>query len=129
MNNSPNSKFDLFASNFVRAYWETVKKNTFPMPPDEPIEETLDELLSVISHVTEIEKHTPPLESLFRIRMTNTDGDWWLFSFHAGNEEWTLINCLAKSDHDNIPHNLLGPSYSQFFRPFLNHVVTISSFQ
>ena len=128
MNNSLKSNFDLFASKFVHAYWNTVKNNTFPMPPDEPIIETLDALLSKISHITEIEKHTPPLESLFRIRMANTDGDWWLFSFHVVNDEWVPVACLAKSDHDEKPHNLLGPQYSQLFQSFLTHVATVSNF-
>jgi hypothetical protein len=52
MDRSVSSDFERFAEWFLRAYWETVKRNAFPMPPNEPVEETAEELLSDVSHET-----------------------------------------------------------------------------
>src|SRR5436309_2660435 len=45
--------FESFSSAFVRAYWQTVKGGKFSMPPDEPVEETVEELVSSVSRETE----------------------------------------------------------------------------
>src|SRR6202008_1649762 len=44
------SRFEVFAAEFVRAYCETVKSRDFPMSPNEPVEETVDELIAAVSH-------------------------------------------------------------------------------
>ena len=48
------SKFDDFAQRFVREYWGVVKNGIFPMPPNEPVEEPLDEILAQVSYETEL---------------------------------------------------------------------------
>jgi hypothetical protein len=123
------SRFELFAREFVRAYWHTVKSAQFPMPPDEPVEETVEQLLAEISHEIEIESSSTRSEPLYKLRMTSIHGDWWLFSFREARNAWTPIGCLASSDDDEKPHDLLGPLYSQYFEPFLRHVTAIANAQ
>lgn len=84
------------------------------MPPDEPVTESLEELLSQISYKTEHNKES-------QIRMSNEDGDWWLFGFKQINTDWTLQSASAKSDKIFSPHNLLDSVYGSYFRPFLEH--------
>lgn len=75
MNANSNADFERFASSFVRAYWSTIKDGTFSMPPNEPVEETLEELLSAVSF--EIE---PINQGRYEFRMTGEAGDWWAFN-------------------------------------------------
>ncbi len=65
--------FETFAQRFVRAYWETLKSGAFPMPPNEPIDETVDELLSVVSHRTELDETRDC--PILHVQMTGTFGD------------------------------------------------------
>jgi len=117
---SAESNFEVFAAAFVRAYWETIKSGAFSMPPHEPVKESIEELLSEITHQTEFghEEHM--------INMENAHGDWWRFSFRARRGRWELVEALARSDGD-IPHNLLGPVYSRHFSPLLCHVETVAN--
>lgn len=106
--------FHSFANGFVRSYWETVKERKFPMPPDEPVDETLEELLSAVSVNVATQSDT--------ITMTSKHGDWWEFSFRKVAGAWTIDSARAKSLSPKHPHDLLGPIYSQYFRPFLEYV-------
>ena len=81
MNAAALSRFELFAEAFVRKYWETVKSGAFPMPPDEPVEETIEELLSDISHQTELGPASGHGSPSYVLRMMSAHGDWWLFVF------------------------------------------------
>ena len=54
MRSAAQSWFESFARNFIRAYWQTVKSGTFSMPPNEPVQETVDELLAEVSHSTSV---------------------------------------------------------------------------
>ena len=91
------------------------------MAPDEPVEETVEELLSEISHETEFRPASGHEGSLYMLRMMSTLGDWWLFTFRDSNRAWKLVGASARSD-GKTPHDLLGPVYSQSFEPFLRHV-------
>jgi len=107
------SNFEAFAGAFVRAYWEVIKSGTFSMPPDEPVEESIEQLLSEVSHRTEF-------------HMENAHGDWWRFSFRASGGRWELVRALARSESE-IPHDLLGPVYSHHFAPMLRHVERVTN--
>ena len=121
MNAADHSRFELFAQEFVRKYWETVKSGAFPMPPNEPVDETIEELLSNVSHQTELRPVSGCGEPSYVLRMMSTHGDWWLFTFRDTGLAWELLRASANSDNQT-PHELLGPVYSQYFEPFLRHV-------
>lgn len=117
--------FETFAQRFVRAYWETLKSGAFPMPPDEPIDETVEELLSAVSHRTELnESRGCPI---LNVQMTDTLGDSWLFSFRETAGTWMIFGCSAKSDDEQNPHDLLGSIYEPYFGAFLRHVTSIAN--
>lgn len=121
MNAAALSRFELFAAAFVRKYWETVKSGAFPMPPDEPVEETVEELLSGVSYQTELTAASAHASPSYVLRMTSRHGDWWLFTFRDSGQAWELVSALASSD-TQTPHDLLGPFYSHYFEPFLRHI-------
>ncbi len=123
MQHTDEARFASFARDFVTAYWQTVKSGIFPTPTDEPVDETIDELLSAISHTTEVGSSSGRSGAFYKLRMTNEHGDWWLFTFRERSARWTLIGCSARSDDDSHPHDLLGPTYSEYFRPFLQHAL------
>lgn len=128
MTTATHSRFELFAREFVRKYWETVKSGAFLMAPNEPIEETVEELLAGISHETELDSsgQTGPL---YKLCMLNTDGDGWHFGFRESAGSWVLVGGSASSDDDKKPHDLFGPVYSQHFEPFLHHVTEVANAQ
>lgn len=115
------SEFELFAARFVRGYWRAVKSGRFSMPPDEPVPESLDELLSEVAY--EIDSGGPPLrgEAVHRLRMWNLQRDTWTFTFRAGAGDWELTGALSKSD-GHRSDDLLGPVYGEYFGPFLASV-------
>jgi len=119
------SRFESFAKVFVRKYWETVKSGAFPMPPDEPVEETIDELMSGISHQTEL-KDASRGGTAYTLRMMSTQGDWWLFTFRDSGRRWVLVGASANSG-TRTPHDLLGPVYSCYFEPFIRHVERVAN--
>jgi hypothetical protein len=117
MKANSNADFERFASSFVRAYWSTIKEGTFSMPPNEPVEETLEELLSAVSF--EIE---PINQGSHEFRMTGEAGDWWAFGFNRQRGTWKIMSASARSDKKNSPHDLFDEGYAPHFRPFLEHV-------
>ncbi len=121
------SRFDAFAERFVRMYWEVVKERAFPMPPNEPVEESLDELLARVSHATEIQEAGSWADQVYKLRMTDACGDWWLFTFRQNSGGFELAGASAKSDDEREPHDLLGPVYAKWFRPFLAHVTELAN--
>jgi hypothetical protein len=116
------SNFEVFAEAFVRAYWETIKGGAFSMPPNEPVDQSIEELLAEVSHRTEFH----PEGSLHELHMENTHGDWWRFSFRATGRRWQLVGASARSDSET-PHDLLGPVYSRYFAPLLRHVEKVTN--
>jgi hypothetical protein len=116
MNKTDQPKFEIFAQEFVRKYWETIKSNSFPMPPDEPIEQTLEEILSEISHQTELRLTSDLGGVSYVLSMMRGQSDFWVFTFRNTNRHWELIGASARS------HDLLGPAYERHFGPFLHHV-------
>lgn len=129
MKSEKRKRFDSFSSAFVRAYWQTVKSGNFPMPGDEPVKETVEELISSVSQETEMERSGAGSGPLYKLRMTNASGDWWLFSFREDPRGWVLVGCSARSDDDDKPHDLLDPIYCSYFDPFLRHVTEVANAQ
>ncbi len=126
MNAAAHSKFEVFAQKFVRKYWETIKSGAFPMSPDEPVEQTVEELLSEISYETEFKPALGHDGASHMLRMTNTHGDSWSFIFRDSNRRWELVGASAKSDSETS-HDLLGPACAQHFAPFLHHVAGVAN--
>lgn len=118
------SHWESFARRFVREYWAVVKAGTFSMPPNEPVEESLPELLARVSYTTEYEGLAGQDDGLYKLRMADTlEGwGWWLFSFRHNGGRWKVVGCSARSDDEKRPHDLLGPVYAKWFEPFLAHV-------
>lgn len=112
------ARFEPFAGTFVRRYWEAVKSGAFPMPPDELVEEGIEDLLSKISYTVEIPDRDA---GLYLLHMVNDHGDWWRFSFRVSGRRWVLAGASAKSDGDTA-HDLLGPVHRGYFAPFLRRV-------
>jgi hypothetical protein len=129
MQSEKRERFESFSSAFVRAYWQTVKSGSFPMPGDEPVRETVEELISSVSQETEIEQSGTGSGPQYKLRMTHASGAWWLFSFREGPRGWVLAGCSARSDDDGKPHDLLGPVYCSYFDPFLRHVTEVANAQ
>lgn len=127
MRNSNKSDFELFSQDFVRAYWQAVESGDFPMPPNEPVKESIEELLSAISYATEVEPSSARAEPLCKLLMTHKLGDWWHFTFRGAANGWSLIGCTARSDDDSNPHDLLDAVYSPYFEPFLRHVTNVAN--
>jgi hypothetical protein len=129
MRSEKRQRFESFSSAFVRAYWQTVKEGKFSTPPDEPVEETVEELVSSVTQETETVQPGTGSGPLYKLRMTNTGGDWWLFSFREGPRGWVLAGCSARSGEHGKPHDLLGPIYCAYFDPFLRHVTKLANAQ
>ena len=110
------ASFEAFAERFVRCYWETVKAQTFSMPPDEPIEESIDEILSCVTSNTE---RVGADHILF---MNSGDWAWWKYVFRSTSDGWMVTGCSARSLDPSVPHDLLAPPYDHWFRPFLIYV-------
>lgn len=86
------------------------------MPPDEPVEETLEQLLSSVTVDIAEEDYSKT------IMMKSKHGDWWQFTFRTDACEWRISSCHAKSLDPESPHDLLVPPYDRYFQPFLDYV-------
>ncbi|MFG0262697.1 MAG: hypothetical protein ACF788_09935 [Novipirellula sp. JB048] len=122
MSGSVPAGFASFANRFVRSYWQTVKSGDFPMPPNEPIEETVEELIAEISFTTGVRDAPKNISVVYEVLMTSRLGDWWSFGFRHDPDGWQLIECTARSDDESKPHDLLNAAHSEYFRLFLAHV-------
>lgn len=127
MNTADATGFAAFAAEFVRAYWETVKSGQFPMRPNEPVEETIEELLAAVSHKIEVLSPSTRSKSSCKLHMSGQYGDWWDFHFQKALEGWRLVGAAAPSDDDTQPHDLLGTVYEPYFGPFLRHVAEVAN--
>jgi hypothetical protein len=116
--------FDQFASTFVREYWTVIKDGTFSMPPDEPVEESVEELIAAVSYAAEGNGARNRQEQRYTFRMTGEMGDWWMFGFECRSGAWNLLSASASSDKKNSPHDLLDSVFESYFRPLLEHVTT-----
>ena len=122
MSGSVQVDFASFAKRFVRSYWQTVKSGDFPMPPNEPVEETVEELIAEVSFTTGVRDASTNTSAVHELLMTSRCGDWWRFGFRSDPYGWKLIECTVRSDSESHPHDLLDAVYSEYFRPFLTHV-------
>jgi len=121
------SKVKAFVAAFVRAYWETVKSGKHSMPPNEPIEETVEELLAQVSHKVEIDTPSTGLKTSCTLHMSARTGDWWEFRFQRTAVGWSLVDALASAGDDAKPHDLLDTVYGPYFKPFLQHVTEVAN--
>ena len=123
MNPAARSRFKRFAEAFVRKYWETIQSNLFPMPPNEPVEKTLEELLSDISYQMERKPNSGASGPLYVLRMEDTHSDWWVFTFQDNGGTWEIVAASAGTA-DHAANDLLGPTYAPYFGPLLRHVTS-----
>ncbi|MGF1530612.1 MAG: hypothetical protein ACFCU4_04565 [Puniceicoccaceae bacterium] len=121
MNPDLDAAFERFTSAFVNQFWRAVKDGTFSMPPNEPVEDSLEELLSAVSFTTEQKGARNQAGKEYMLRMTGEMGDWWMFGFSHCGKAWKLVSASARSDKRNSPHDLLGAVYESYFRPMLEH--------
>ena len=127
MNTQHTSDFEEFAAEFVRTYWQTVKSRKFSMPPDEPAEETVEELLTTISHKVETDLPLTRSNTSCKLHMSAQSGDWWSFRFQNTADGWRLVDAAARSDDPTKPHDLLDAAYAPYFEPFLRHVSEVAN--
>jgi hypothetical protein len=121
MRNVDPSGFEAFAADFFRAYWETVKAGEFSMPPNEPVEVALEEMLATVSYTAEMDSLSTILH------MSAEFGDWWDFRFQKETKGWRLVGATARSDDDSKPHDLLGTVFAPYFEPFLRRVTGLAN--
>ena len=88
------------------------------MPPDEPVEESIEELLSAVSFEASLSSG----DRSGSLVMRKKDGDWWRFTFREGLHGWEIVGCSTPSDEAHHPRDMLGPVYGPYFGPFLRHV-------
>ena len=108
--------FEAFVERFVRCYWETVKAQKFSMPPNEPVEESVEEILSAVT--TSVEK----VGADHVLLMRSGDWAWWKYIFRSTVDGWVITGGSARSLDRSAPHDFLAPPYEQYFRPFLIYV-------
>jgi len=101
--------FEEFASKFVIEYWIEMKKG----PPEfanhaEPIEETVEELLS------EIEYSIPETGTL---NMTHEIGEGWQFKFVQSGDRWKVVNFSAGPNSNLGKRNYFCSVYKPLFEP------------
>ncbi len=118
--------FEEFATVFVETYWETARANKFPMPPNEPVEESLENILESISIKTATHSLPGSAVETHTLRMTGDAGSWWEFTFRGTASNWSIIDFTAPSQIPRTPHHLLEPPYDEYFRPFIDHVVSVT---
>lgn len=110
------ASFAAFAERFVRFYWETVKSQKFSMPPDEPPEESIDEILSGVTSSTE------KVGADHVLFMKSGEWAWWRYVFRSTADGWMITAGSARSLDPSVPHDLLAPPYDHWFGPFLTYV-------
>ncbi|MFO0914785.1 MAG: hypothetical protein U0795_17635 [Pirellulales bacterium] len=93
------------------------------MPPNEPVEETVEELIDDVTFTTGVRDASDSSGVVYELVMTNRLGDWWRFEFQCKSDGWELIGCTARSDNETQPHDLLDEVYGGYFGPFLMHVL------
>ena len=108
--------FEAFVERFVRSYWTTVKAQKFSMPPNEPVEESVEEILAGVA--TSIEK----VGADHVLVMRSGDWAWWKYVFRSTAAGWVVTEASARSLDRSAPHDFLAPPYDQYFRPFLIYV-------
>jgi hypothetical protein len=113
--------FDVFVERFVRCYWTTVKAQKFSMPPNEPVEESVEEILAGVA--TSTEKVGPDHVLVMR----SGDWAWWKYVFRRTADGWVVTEASARSLDRSAPHDFLAPPYDQYFRPFLIYVTQCSN--
>jgi hypothetical protein len=101
-----------FARRFVTAYWQDVKDHAEELPPGEPVEETVAELLARVSW--EVQRDRKGLTIIMRDQL----GDEWYFRFKKADDVWTITSFAT--DHMD---DLLSPPYDRYFVPMLDRVM------
>ena len=116
--------FRRFAKRFVRHYWEEVASSD-----DVPTWESLPESgrvqpLHEIVYETSCHHTTGPASgNICSLRMMNTAGNVWRFTFSRKNRRWHLITATSGSADNDAHVNLLDDQYEHWFRPFLERIV------
>lgn len=123
MSVTEDSSFSRFAENFVSAYWSVTKDGLFSMPPDEPVEESLKELLQDIEYSCQAKG----CGYVLTMRETTENWSWWKFGFVYRNKSWCIKDASTRSLDKSIPHDLLSPPYDEYFKAFLEHVTKLAN--
>ena len=114
-----------FTDSFVRSYWAEVVSD----PPEfadhsDPCTETLEKLLADVT----VEWHQNAPEHL-EIVMQNRSGDAWRFTFVNSANKWTIHSATSGSPPSIDTVNMLDEVYSEYFRPFLEHIITAAQME
>ena len=110
-----NNHFAAFARRFVHHYWDDVSRGVSDMSPNEPREQSLDELLAKVKLET---FSIPGLfgSDRFVLRMIRDSGETWRFTFKRTKVRWAIVKATAGSAPQDNRVNLLGSIYSRSFR-------------
>lgn len=125
MSKSPTAAdFTVFCQRFVRNYWDEIAQGSLELPGSEPCEQSLEELLTEIEFSSSCEDDGDRKNlGLFILRMTNTAGDVWRFTFRAKNGQWAIQSATSGSPSNDARVNWLDEVYSQWFRPLLDRLI------
>ena len=121
------AQFDEFASAFVRKYWQDVADNVDKLPPYEPCDESVDDILATISYTTSHEDISGQSSKAFVLRMMATSGSIWRFAFKERAGRWSLLAAVANDETDEHRVDLLGEYYGETFRPILERITNLAA--
>ncbi len=99
------------------------------MPPNEPVEESIEELLAGISYEIKLASPSGVRASHFTLQMNSKIGDWWRFGFKSKGSRWEVVEFSAPAEKQGETHDLLAPPYDQHFKRFLEYIVTATNAQ
>ncbi len=111
-------KFDQFAKRFVYFYWKDVANNESDMPPNEPCEESLEEILADITwEITQAQDRY-----FLAMRCVSSDDGWW-FDFSWKRNSWASVAAKVGSPPNYDRVDLLDDLYKKWFGPFLQKAI------
>lgn len=119
MTNHNAYRFDEFVARFMRIYWQDVIDNNHKLPPYEPCEESLDEILAETKYETSHERAVDNTGQIFVLRMFAQLGSTWRFIFTHRAGRWQILEAFANDESDEHRCDMLDETYGQYFRESL----------
>ncbi len=111
----------------MRENWQDVVDNNWKLPPYEPCNETVDELLATIKCSTSREIAVGQSDKIFVLRMMATSGSIWRFVFKNKSGEWNLIAAIANDETEEHRVDLLDDDYGEIFHPKLERIIKLAT--
>jgi hypothetical protein len=119
--------FQDFADRFVRMYWQNVIDNNHKLPPYEPVDQTIDEVLAdtKVSTSQEIAIGQPLKVCVLRMFASSGSTSRFVFATMAGR--WKLLQAFANDETDEHRCDMLDEYYGQYFRESLERITALAT--